>query len=137
MSLGTKGQKVLGLAWDFEEDTISLDLAAIAKRAEGLTATRRNTLKLLAGIFDPLGIIGPVTTTAKILFQEACRKKIGWDDPLDGSIKKVVEVWIKSLIECELITMKRRVYGHVREEVLECSLHTWSTPLKPESILEC
>ena len=130
MSLGTKGQKVLGLAWDFEEDTISLDLAAIAKCAEGLTATKRNTLKLLAGIFDPLGIIGPVTITAKILFQEACREKIGWDDPLDGSIKKVVEVWIKSLIECELITMKRCVYGHEREEVLECSLHGFADASK-------
>ena len=83
MPLGSKGQKVLGLAWDFEKDAISLDLAAIAKRAEGLTATKRNTLKLLAGIFDPLGIIGPVTITAKILFQEPCREKIGWDDPLD------------------------------------------------------
>ena len=25
MPLGSKGQKVLGLAWDFEEDSISLD----------------------------------------------------------------------------------------------------------------
>ena len=33
MPLGSKGQKVLRLMWDFEEDTISLDLAAIAKRA--------------------------------------------------------------------------------------------------------
>ena len=47
MSLGGKGQKVLGLAWDFEEDTISLDLPAIAKCAEGLIATKRNTFKLL------------------------------------------------------------------------------------------
>ena len=47
MSLGRKGQKVSCLAWDFEEDTISLDLPAIAKCAEGLTATKRNTLKLL------------------------------------------------------------------------------------------
>ena len=83
MPLGSKGQKVLGLARDFEKDAISLDLAAIAKRAEGLTARKRNTLKLLAGIFDPLGIIGPVTITAKILFQEPFREKIGWDDPLD------------------------------------------------------
>ena len=41
--MGSKGQKVLGLTWNSEEDTISLDLAAIAKRAEGLTATKRNT----------------------------------------------------------------------------------------------
>ena len=70
--LGSKSQKVLGSASDFEKDAISLDLVAIAKCAEGLTATKRNTLKLLAGIFNPLGMIGPVTITAKILFQEAC-----------------------------------------------------------------
>lgn len=44
MQLGCKGQKVPGLAWDYEEDTISLDLRAIARRAEGLPATKRNTL---------------------------------------------------------------------------------------------
>ena len=113
MPLGSKGQKVLGLAWDFEEDAISLDLAAIAKCAEGLTAMKRNTLKLLAGIFHPLGIIGPVTITAKILFQEACQEKISWDDPLNGSIKKAVEVWIKSLLECGQIRMKWCVYEHI------------------------
>ena len=89
-ALGSKGQRVLGLAWDFDKDTLSLDLAVIAKRSEGLPATKRNTLKLLAGIFDPLGIIGPVTVTAKMLFQDACRVKIGWDDILDGEIKKGV-----------------------------------------------
>ena len=67
---------MLGLAWDYEEDTISLDLRAIARRAEGLPATKRNTLRLIAGIFDPLGIIGPVTITAKTLFQEVCRQMI-------------------------------------------------------------
>ena len=29
MPLGSKGQKVLGLAWDFEEDAISFDLTAM------------------------------------------------------------------------------------------------------------
>lgn len=123
MPLGARVNKVLGLAWDFEEPTISFDLTAFAKRAEGLTATKRNTLKLLAGIFGPLEIIGSVKITAKILFQEACREKIGFDDPLDGSIKKAVEVWIKSLLECGQIRMKRCVYKHIQEEVLECSVH--------------
>ena len=129
-SLGSKGQKVLGLAWDFEEDTISLDLAAIAKQSEGLPATKRNTLKLLAGIFDPLGIIGPVTVTAKILFQDACQVKVGWDDTLDGEIKKGVEAWIKSLIECRQVTIKRCIYKHAHGEVLECRLHDFADASK-------
>lgn len=112
---------MLGLAWDYEEDTISLDLRAIARRAEDLPATKRNTLRLIAGIFDPLGIIGPVTITAKILFQEVCRQKIGWDDPLKDKVKQDVETWTKGLIECRQITIRLCVYKHVQEEVLECS----------------
>ena len=62
MRLGCKGQKVLGLAWDYETDVISFDLTETAERAKGLPATKRNTLRLLAGIFDPLGIMGLVTS---------------------------------------------------------------------------
>ncbi|XP_074623309.1 uncharacterized protein LOC141881432 [Acropora palmata] len=130
LKMGSNGQKVLGLSWDFEEDTITLELTVIAERAKDLPATKRNTLRLLAGIFDPLGMIGPITITAKILFQEACRQKINWDDPLDGVIKQGVEAWIESLIECEQIMIDRCVYGHVREEVLECSLHGFADASK-------
>ena len=130
LKMGSNGQKVLGLSWDFEQDTITLELTPIAKRAEDLPATKRNTLRLLAGIFDPLGMIGPITITAKILFQEACRQKINWDDPLDGVIKQAVEAWIESLIECKLITINRCLYKHVREEVLGCSLHGFADASK-------
>jgi len=75
-------------------------------------------------------MIGPITITAKILFQEVSRQKINWDDPFDGAIKQGVEAWIKSLIECEQITIDRCVYGEVREEVLECSLHGFADASK-------
>ena len=75
-------------------------------------------------------MIGPITITAKILFQEACRQKINWDDPLNGVIKQAVEAWIESLIECKLITIDRCLYKHVREEVLECSLHGFADASK-------
>ena len=130
LKMGSNSQKVLGLSWDFEQDTITLKLTAIAKRAENLPATKRNTLRLLAGIFDPLGMIGPITITAKISFQEASRKKINWDDPLDGVIKQAVEAWIESLIECKLITIDRCLYKHVCEEVLGCSLHGFADASK-------
>ena len=130
LKMGSNGQKVLGLSWDFEQDTITPELTAIAKRAEDLPATKRNTLRIVAGIFDPLGMIGPITITAKILFQEACRQKINWDYPPDGVIKQAVEAWIESLIECKLITIDRCLYKHVREEVLGCSLHGFADASK-------
>ena len=79
-------------------------------------------LRLLAGIFEPLGMIGPITITAKILFKEACCQKINWDDPLDGVIKQGIEAWIKSLIECKQIMIDRCVFG--------CSLHGFADASK-------
>ena len=130
MRLGCKGQKVLGLAWDYEADVISFDLTEIAERAKGLPATKRNTLRLLAGIFDPLGIMGPVTVKVKIIFQDVCRQRSGWDDPLQGEVKRGVESWIKSLIDCQTITIHRCVWDHLREEVLHCSLHGFADTSK-------
>lgn len=68
-------------------------------------------------------MVGPVTVSVKVLFQEACRLKSCWDDPLQGKLKQGVEDLIKGLIDCQQITIQRCVYDHVSEEVLECSLH--------------
>ena len=75
-------------------------------------------------------MIGPITITTKILFQEACCQKINWDDRLHGVIKQGVEALTKSVIECKQITIDRCVYGHVREEVLECSLYGFADASK-------
>lgn len=40
LRLGCKGQKVLGLAWDYEVDVISFDLTETAEHTRGLTANR-------------------------------------------------------------------------------------------------
>ena len=40
LKMGSNGQKVLGLSWDFEENTITLKMTVIAKRAKDLPATK-------------------------------------------------------------------------------------------------
>ena len=130
MKLGCKDQKVLGCEWDYEADVITLELTVIAERAKGLPITKRNTLKVLAGVFDPLGLISPITLSAKVMFQESCRLKIGWDDQLDGDIRKGVEAWIKGLVDCQRIVIKRCVYDHIYEEVVECWLHGFADASK-------
>ena len=130
MKLGSKGQKVLGCEWDYEADVIAVDLMSVVQRAEGLPATKRNTLRLLAGVYDPLGLISPITVSVKVIFQEICRQKCGWDEQLEGGFKKGVEGWIKDLIDCHKIEVKRCIYDHPREEVEECSLHGFADASK-------
>ena len=67
---GTKGQKVLGLAWDCEEDTPRFNFQHISDKAKGLEATKRNVLSLLSSSFDPLGMVNPVTVGMKVLLKK-------------------------------------------------------------------
>ena len=120
---GTKGERVLGLAWNCESDTIHFNLAHVADKARGMEATKRNVLSLLASLFDPLGIISPVTVSMKILFQEICNSKIDWDEVLTGEIKRKWDRWVQDLSQTGEIQIKRCLYETGGESVTECYLH--------------
>ena len=130
MKMGSKGQKVLGCEWDYEADVITVDLTSVAQRAESLPATKRSTLRLLAGVYDPLGLISPVTVRVKVIFQEVCRQKCEWDEQLGEGVKKGVEDWTKDLIACRKIDVKGCIYYHPHKEVEECSLHGFADASK-------
>lgn len=44
------------------------------------TPTKRQVLKIMMFVFDPLGLASPVTMNANKLLQEAWRRGTGWDD---------------------------------------------------------
>ena len=102
----------------------------VAQHAEGLPATKQNTLRLLAGVYDPLGLISPVTVRVKVIFREVCCQKYEWDKQLGERVKKGLEDWTKDLIDCHKIDVKRCIYDHPCEEVEECSLHRFADARK-------
>ena len=120
---GSKGERVLGVKWNCELDTFHLDLALIAKRAESLEPTKRNVLSLLASLFDPVGLISPVTVSMKILFQEICSDKLDWDETLRGEIERKWSRWVKDLLRTGEIKIGRCLYEAREECVTECYLH--------------
>ena len=90
----TRGEKVLGQAWDSDNDTLYFNFAVLANKAKSLEATKRNVLSLLASLFDPLGIVSPMTVSMKILFQEICNQKLDWDEKLKGETKLRWDKWV-------------------------------------------
>ena len=79
----SQDQKVLGINWKIERDEIYFDFEKLVKFARSLTPTKRNLLKIIASLYDPLGIISPVIIAMKCLFQEVCAlKELDWDTPL-------------------------------------------------------
>ena len=72
---------------------------------------KRSILKVVAKIFDPLGVISLVTFQMKVLFQELCKQKINWDDPLLTRINEDWASWCNELSKIEHVKIPR-CYTH-------------------------
>ena len=103
-----KMQKVLGMQWDTESDTIEFDFSKIIEQ-NGAVQTKRLLIQQAARIFDPCGLIAPFTLKAKLLFQECWKEKVEWDDPLPESIAEQWEEWRNEVQSLEKIVQQRLV----------------------------
>ena len=79
--------KVLGLWWDTQSDTICT-LPNPDATMFTFTATKREVLKWTSSIFDPLGLITPVTITAKLFLQQLWQLDLKWDNHLTEELCK-------------------------------------------------
>jgi len=77
--------KVLGMRWDPELDTMEFCQRRLQTTAN---PTKRFILQESSKIFDPLGLLSPVTVRAKLLIQDLWKEQHTWDTPLPDSIKQ-------------------------------------------------
>ena len=89
--------KVLGLLWNKVDDMVLI--SNIDERAINNVITKRDVLHCVAKIFDPLGLIIPVTFHAKIFLQRLWRLGQSWDNPLSSDLilewKRVAQVLVQ------------------------------------------
>ena len=64
-----KCEKILGIRWKENKDVLIIDLKELLDRALCYMPTKRSILRVIAGIYDPVGFIQPLVV---ILFQEIC-----------------------------------------------------------------
>ena len=79
--------KILGILWDTDTDNLSIDLNKIYVQGTSLPITKRNVLKTIASMYDPLGIISPLVIPFKIFFQKLCVVERDWDIELDQDLQ--------------------------------------------------
>ena len=73
--------KVLGLPWDKEMDTLTVNFP----KSETATS-KREVLKNLAKVYDPLGLATPLTLQGKLIYREICNLKVPWDAQLSKQL---------------------------------------------------
>lgn len=74
--------KVLGLSWEVSDDMILIRDVQVPKE---FSPTKRNFLSLVATIFDPLGLLAPITVRAKLLLQRIWIAGYDWDTSIDDT----------------------------------------------------
>ena len=79
-----KTTKVLGLTWNSTQDTLSTQSTVITP-----AKTKREVLHMMCQVYDPLGLVTPVTVSAKIFVQELWMKKLDWDDQLSPDDQRI------------------------------------------------
>ena len=98
-------EKVLGVQWNKEEDQMVLDLTDVVEDSslEELKPTKRDVARITSKIYDPVGFVTPVTVKMKLFCQSLCKKKMGWDEALDETSRRIWDNLLKSLKEAEPI----------------------------------
>jgi len=108
----------LGVFWDVETD--SLGFRTVCKRKP---FTRRGILSVVSSVYDPLGLLCPFVLPAKLILQELCRKKYGWDDELPPDDVIRWRQWLEDLSMLNRFMIRRCLKPPDTSQVEMCSLH--------------
>ena len=98
--------KALGIQWDVFEDTFHY-VNKVASEHD--TVTRRKMLSFVSSMYDPLGLVSPIVILGKLLFQEATRLQMSWDDVVPASLSNRWIAWLSSLQDIDKIKFDRCV----------------------------
>lgn len=103
-------ERVLGIQWDTNSDEylVSFEIPVMQKCKEmNEPLTKRQMLRILMSVFDPLGLVQPIMIGLKILFQELWRKKIAWDDKIPNELHKRWNEWFEIALKIREVRVPR------------------------------
>lgn len=98
---------MLGLRWDTLKDTVSFAPRNFLSLTSTSLVTKREILRDSAQIYDPLGLLAPVTVKAKILVQTLWKQKHDWDEPLTKDLTNEWSTIADNIKEATNITYPR------------------------------
>ena len=120
---GLGEHKVLGILWDVTEDSLVFKVKPWAEETKEIYPTKRKVISTVSKFFDPLGLLSPVIIPFKIFFQDLCRSKIGWDEPLQDKLLKTWNKLVKGLQLVDQIKVPRYYLAGSGDQECTFSLH--------------
>ena len=104
-------------------DHIVLDVTDVAHMARELKPTKRHVVSIVGRFYDPLGFLSPVVICFKILFQELCESRLGWDQLLSWASLSKWQSLISDLERGPSVSIPRCLLEGICQEVKVYALH--------------
>ncbi len=95
--------KTLGVWWIAEQDVFTFRETA---PANDMIYTKRNFLRKIATLFDPIGLLAPYTLS-KMLLQDMWTAGLDWDDNLEEPLENSARTWFNELRDLTEIHVPR------------------------------
>lgn len=111
-------ERALGIQWNIQTDRFEFNINVKPK-----DPTRRGILAVVSSIYDPLGLAAPFVLTAKILLQDLCRRKLGWDDTIPGDDEDRWHVWLADLPKLSCFSVNRCIKPKNFSDIMTSQLH--------------
>ena len=96
--------KTLGISWNSTEDVFTVTASAVFP---GFQTTKRNVLRKVATIFEPLGFACSYVIMAKILLHEQWMPGYDWNDEVRDEIADKIGDWLEQLKSLQEVKIPR------------------------------
>ena len=70
-------ERALGVQWNVSSDKFGFRIVL-----KDRPATRRGILSIVSSVYDPLVFAAPFILNAKLILEDLCSNKLGWDDKI-------------------------------------------------------
>ncbi|XP_035207708.1 uncharacterized protein LOC118182471 [Stegodyphus dumicola] len=117
LSSNEKILKVLGIQWNIQEDSLSIETSCLTK------ISRRKKYQTAGKIYDPLGLITPFTVRIKLLLQKLWLRELPWDEELPSDLNDEWSEWCSELSELSNISVPRFALDSCDENI---EIHVFS-----------
>ena len=121
--------KVLGMWWRTSDDVFTFNLKYTKATTEILAGlrlpTKRELLRLLMSIFDPMGLMSFYTIQMKILMQNVWRQNITWDDAIPEEFSDEWLRWLSILKNVENLNVPRCYFQRGTSKDSKIQLHVF------------
>ncbi|GFT83347.1 uncharacterized protein TNCV_1555611 [Trichonephila clavipes] len=123
--------KILGVAWNPDQDTFYFDTGGIIKFLKKRTNTKRCLLQAAGRIFDPVGFLSPFIIRLKILIQELWCLGLDWDEFFPKNLESSWNEWCEEVPELNTFSIPCYYLGYaLQNEIDNIQIHCFSDSSK-------